>query len=55
VYVAASGDVHPAAPDAAVDEMTTAWVVARHGLAHIQLVSLAGASCWRGDEGENSR
>jgi hypothetical protein len=49
--VAAPGDVRPAAPDAAVDDVTTAWVAARRGLAHIQLTQLLGASCWRVDEG----
>jgi hypothetical protein len=53
--VAAPGDVRPASPGATVDEVTTQWVAARHGLAHIQLTPLPGASCWRVDEGGKSR
>jgi hypothetical protein len=53
--VAASGDVRPAAPGATVDEVTTRWVAARHGLAHIQLTPLPGASCWRVDEAGKPR
>jgi hypothetical protein len=49
--VAAPGDVRPARPLAAVDEVTTAWVAARHGVADIQFTPLPGASCWRVDEG----
>ena len=49
--VAAPGDVRPAAPGATVDEVTTQWVAERHGLAHILLTPLPGASCWRVDEG----
>jgi hypothetical protein len=49
--VAAPGDVRPAAPGATVDQVTAEWVAARHGLAHIQLTPLRGASCWRVDEG----
>ena len=49
--VAAPGDVRPAAPAATVDEVTTQWVAARHGLAHIQFTALPGVSCWRVDEG----
>jgi hypothetical protein len=53
--VAAPSDVRPAAPSTTVDEVTTHWVAARHGLAHIQLIPLPGASCWRVDEGGQSR
>jgi hypothetical protein len=43
--------VRPADPaEAALDEVTTAWVAARHGLAHITLTRLAHASVWRVDE-----
>jgi hypothetical protein len=34
-----------------VDEVTTAWVAARHGQAHIQLTPLPHAAVWRVDEG----
>jgi len=41
---------------AAVDEVTTQWVAARHGLAHIQLTPLpggrAGASTKEASHGE---
>jgi hypothetical protein len=50
--VAAPGDVRPAAPGATVDEVTTRWVAARHGLAHIQLTALPHAAVWRVDEGD---
>ena len=53
--VAASDDVRPASPLATVDEVTTQWVAARHGLARILLTPLPGASCWRVDEGGKPR
>ena len=54
--VAAPGDVRPASPGtAAVDEVTTQWVAARHGLADIQLTPLPHASAWRVDEGGKPR
>jgi hypothetical protein len=49
--VASPGDVRPADPAvAALDKVTTAWVAARHGLAHIALTQLRHATVWRVDE-----
>ena len=53
--VAAPGDIRPASPAASVDEVTTAWVGARHGVAHIQFTPLPGAAVWRADEGGKAR
>jgi len=40
-------DVRPAGPGAAVDEVTTAWVAGRAGLARAALTPLPGALAWR--------
>ena len=53
--VASPGDVRPAADETAVDEVTTIWVAARHGVAHIQLTPLPHAAVWRVDEGDKPR
>jgi len=53
--VASPGDVRPAPGESTMDEVTTAWVAARHGVAHIQLTPLPGASCWCVDEGGSPR
>lgn len=49
--VASPGDVRPAALDATVDEVTTAWVAARHGVAYIHLTPVPQAAVWRVNEG----
>ena len=49
--VADGGDVRPAEPDEdAPDQVTAAWVNARHGLARMKLTALPGALAWRVDE-----
>jgi hypothetical protein len=46
-----SGDVRPAEPgDDAPDEVTAAWVSARHGQGPARLTPLPRALAWRGDE-----
>ena len=53
--VASPGDVLPAPGETAVDEVTTAWVAARHGVAQVQLTPLPHAAVWRIDEGDKAR
>ena len=48
--VASPGDVRPAAHSPELDEVTTRWVAARHGLAGVALEKLARATVWRVDE-----
>ena len=52
--VATPGDVRPARPGAAVDEVTAAWVASAARLFHPVLAPLPGALAWRVDEGGNA-
>jgi hypothetical protein len=49
--VATPGDVRPATPGAAVDELTAAWVASVAGLHRPALTPVPEALCWRVDEG----
>ena len=61
--VASPGDVRPAGgelahrmgTDPAVDDVTTRWVAARHGAAHVDLMPLPHAAVWRVDQGGKPR
>ena len=54
--VAGPADVRPAdAADTAPDDVTRAWVGARHGPARVTLTPLPHAAVWRVDEGGKPR
>jgi hypothetical protein len=53
--VATPGDVRPARPDTALDEVTAAWVASVAGLFRPALTPLPGALAWRVDEGGDLR